>query len=268
MDMDILEELSARRRADAEAAARTVPYAALLKRIAALPAPRAVRAAFAGPGLHVIAELKKASPSEGLIRADFDPVALARAYAANGAAAISVLCEPHRFLGDEAFLRAVRPVVEVPLLYKDFLTTEYQVAAARAAGADVCLLIAAVLDDARLRRLLDLAHTFGLTALVETHTAEEIRRAVQAGARMIGVNCRDLRTFRTDPALTAELVAQIPAGITRIGESGIKTHADLLAIRAAGADGFLVGTALMRAPDPGAALRELLRPRKSINHRS
>lgn len=134
MDMDILEELSARRRADAEAAARTVPYAALLKRIEALPAPRAVRAAFAGPGLHVIAELKKASPSEGLIRADFDPVALARAYAANGAAAISVLCEPHRFLGDEAFLRAVRPVVEVPLLYKDFLTTEYQVAAARAAA--------------------------------------------------------------------------------------------------------------------------------------
>ena len=222
------------------------------------PAPRDVRAAFAGPGLHVNAELKKASPSEGLIRADFDPVALARAYAANGAAAISVLCEPHRFLGDEAFLRAVRPVVEVPRLYKDFLTTEYQVAAARAAGADVCLLIAAVLDDARLRRLLDLAHTFGLTALVETHTAEEIRRAVQAGARMIGVNCRDLRTFRTDPARTAELVAQIPAGITRIGESGIKTHADLLAIRAAGADGFLVGTALMRAPDPGAALRELL----------
>ena len=258
--MDILEDLCARRRADAEAAARDVPYAALLERIAALPAPRDVYAAFAGPGLHVIAELKKASPSEGLIRADFDPVALARAYAANGAAAISVLCEPHRFLGSEAFLRAVRPAVEAPLLYKDFLTTEYQVAAARAAGADCCLLIAAVLDDARLRRLLALAHAFGLAALVEAHTAEEIRRAVQAGARMIGVNCRDLRTFRTDPALTAELVAQIPAGITRIGESGIKTHADLLAVRAAGADGFLVGTALMRAPDPGAALRELLGP--------
>lgn len=258
--MDILEELSARRRADAEAAARDVPYAALLERIGTLPAPRDVYAAFAGPGLHVIAELKKASPSEGLIRADFDPVTLARAYAANGAAAISVLCEPHRFLGDEAFLRAVRQTVGVPLLYKDFLTTDYQIAAARAAGADVCLLIAAVLDDSRLRHLLDLAHTFGLTALVETHTAEEIRRAVQAGARMIGVNCRDLRTFRTDPALTAELVAQIPAGITRIGESGIKTHADLLAIRSAGADGFLVGTTLMRAPDPGAALRNLLDP--------
>ncbi len=258
--MDILEDLCARRRADAEAAARAVPYAALVERIAALPAPRDVRAAFAGPGLHVIAELKKASPSEGLIRADFDPVSLARAYAANGAAAVSVLCEPHRFLGSEAFLRAVRPVAALPLLYKDFLTTEYQVAAARAAGADFCLLIAAVLDDARLRRLLDLAHAFGLAALVEAHTAEEIRRAVQAGARMVGVNCRDLRTFRTDPALTAALVAQIPAGITRIGESGIKTHADLLAVRAAGADGVLVGTALMRAPDPGAALRELLGP--------
>ena len=255
--MDILEELSARRRADAEAAARTVPYAALLKRIEALSAPRDVRAAFAGPGLHVIAELKKASPSEGLIRADFDPVALARAYAANGAAAISVLCEPHRFLGDEAFLRAVRPVVEVPLLYKDFLTTEYQVAAARAAGADVCLLIAAVLDDARLRRLLDLARTFGLTALVETHTEEEVRRAAGVGAKLMGVNCRDLRTFRTDPNLTAELVAKIPDGIVKIGESGLKTREDLLKVRAAGADGFLIGTTLMRAPDPGAKLREL-----------
>ena len=256
--MDILEELSALRRADAEEAAKAVPYGALEKRIAEMPAPRDFRAAFAGPGIHVIAELKKASPSEGLIRPDFDPAAIARTYAANGAAAMSVLCEPHRFLGGEACLKTVRATVETPLVYKDFLTTDYQVAAARAAGADACLLIAAVLDDAALGHLLGLAHAFGLTALVETHTEEEVRRAVGVGAKLIGVNCRDLRTFRTDPAITAELVAKIPSGVTRIGESGIKTHADILRVKAAGADGFLIGTTLMRAPDPGAKLRELV----------
>ena len=256
--MDILEELSALRRADAEEAAKAVPYGALEKRIAEMPAPRDFRAAFAGSGIHVIAELKKASPSEGLIRPDFDPAAIARTYAANGAAAMSVLCEPHRFLGGEACLKTVRATVETPLIYKDFLTTDYQVAAARAAGADACLLIAAVLDDAALGHLLGLAHAFGLTALVETHTEEEVRRAVGVGAKLIGVNCRDLRTFRTDPAITAELVAKIPSGVTRIGESGIKTHADILKVKAAGADGFLIGTTLMRAPDPGAKLRELV----------
>lgn len=256
--MDILEELSALRRADAEEAAKAVPYGALEKRIAEMPAPRDFRAAFAGPGIHVIAELKKASPSEGLIRPDFDPAAIARTYAANGAAAMSVLCEPHRFLGGEACLKTVRATVETPLIYKDFLTTDYQVAAARAAGADACLLIAAVLDDAALGHLLGLAHAFGLTALVETHTEEEVRRAVGVGAKLIGVNCRDLRTFRTDPAITAELVAKIPSCVTRIGESGIKTHADILKVKAAGADGFLIGTTLMRAPDPGAKLRELV----------
>ena len=256
--MDILEELSALRRADAEEAAKTVPYGALVARIAEMPAPRDFRAAFAGEGIHVIAELKKASPSEGLIRPDFDPVAISRAYAANGAAAMSVLCEPHRFLGGEDYLRAVRATVGTPLIYKDFLTTDYQIAAARAAGADACLLIAAVLDDAALKHLLELAHSFSLTALVETHTEEEIRRAVGVGAKLIGVNCRDLRTFKTDPAITAELVAKIPSDVTRIGESGIKTHDDILKVKAAGADGFLIGTTLMRAPDPGAKLRELI----------
>ncbi len=255
--MDILDELCARRRADAERAARCTPLADLRLRAKALPAPRDFRAAFAGPGLHVIAELKKASPSEGLIRPDFDPVTLARGYAANGAAAISVLCEPHRFLGDEAYLRAVRAAVETPLLYKDFLTTDYQVVAARAAGADACLLIVAALDDATLAHLLALAHDLGLTALVETHTAEEIDRAVAVGARLIGVNCRNLRTFHTDPAMTAALLGRIPAGVMRIAESGLRTHDDLLNLRTAGADGFLIGTTLMRAPDPGEQLRRL-----------
>lgn len=256
--MDILEELSALRRADAEEAAKTVPYEALVKRIETMPAPHDFCAAFAGPGIHIISELKKASPSEGLIRAEFDPVALARAYAANGAAAMSVLCEPHKFLGCEAYLRAVRATVDTPIIYKDFLTTDYQIAAARAAGADACLLIAAVLDDVQLSHLLTLAHSFALTALVETHTEEEIKRAVDLGARLIGVNCRDLRTFKTDPALTAELIAKIPADVTRIGESGIKTHDDILRVKAAGADGFLIGTTLMRAKDPGLKLKQLM----------
>ena len=255
---DILEELSAMRRADAEEAAKAVPYAELERRIAEMAPTRDFRAAFAGEGIHIIAELKKASPSEGLIRADFDPVSIARTYAANGAAAMSVLCEPHRFLGSESYLTAVRQVVETPLIYKDFLTTDYQIAAARAAGADACLLIVAVLDDARLSHLLGLARSFGLTALVETHTEEEVKRAAGVGAKLIGVNCRDLRTFKTDPAITAELVAKIPDGITRIGESGIRTQEDILKVKAAGADGFLIGTTLMRAPDPGAKLRELI----------
>ena len=255
---DILEELSAMRRADAEEAAKSVPYAELERRIAGMAPTRDFRAAFAGEGIHIIAELKKASPSEGLIRADFDPVSIAGTYAANGAAAMSVLCEPHRFLGSESYLTAVRQVVETPLIYKDFLTTDYQIAAARAAGADACLLIVAVLDDARLAHLLGLARSFGLTALVETHTEEEVKRAAGVGAKLIGVNCRDLRTFKTDPAITAELVAKIPDGITRIGESGIRTQEDILKVKAAGADGFLIGTTLMRAPDPGAKLRELI----------
>ena len=255
--MDILEELSALRRADAAELERMEPYDALVKRAATMPAPLDFRGAFRGDGLRVISELKKASPSEGVIREDFDPAAIAREYEANGAAAMSVLCEPHKFLGGEAYLKAVRQTVETPLLDKDFLTTPYQVLNARAAGADACLLIAAVLDDAKLAELLGLAHDVGLTALVETHTEEEVRRAAGVGAKLMGVNCRDLRTFRTDPNLTAELVAKIPNGIVKIGESGLKTREDLLKVRAAGADGFLIGTTLMRALDPGAKLREL-----------
>lgn len=213
--------------------------------------------AFEGPGIHVIAELKKASPSEGLIRGDFDPVRLARELEGAGAAALSVLCEPHRFLGSEDYLRSVRRFVGLPLLYKDFVTTPYQVAAARVAGASAVLLIAAVLDDVRLVRLLELTHDLGFSALVETHDEEEIDRAVDAGARIIGVNCRDLRTFKTDPSITARLIGRIPSDCIRIAESGIRTADDIRALTAAGANGFLVGTTLMRAEHPGEKLRSL-----------
>lgn len=259
METDILEELSALRRKDAALRELQEPFAALLERVQTLPAPLDFAAAFAGPGPHVIAELKKASPSEGLIRADFEPTALARELEGAGAAALSVLCEPHRFLGSEAYLRAATDAVKIPVLYKDFVTTPYQVAAARAAGASAVLLIAAVLDDTRLAELLGLCHALGFAALVETHDADEIRRAVAVGARVIGVNCRDLRTFRTDPAITARLIGQIPSDRVRIAESGLKTADDLRRLADAGAHGFLVGTTLMRAKRPGEELKNLMK---------
>ncbi len=258
MKTDILEELSALRRKDAALRELQEPFAELRERAQATPVPSDFAAAFAGPGLHVIAELKKASPSEGLIRADFEPTALARELEGAGAAALSVLCEPHRFLGSEAYLRAARDAVAIPVLYKDFVTTPYQVAAARAAGASAVLLIAAVLDDTRLAELLALCHELGFAALVETHDADEIRRAVAVGARIIGVNCRDLRTFRTDPAIVARLIGTIPDDRVRIAESGLKTADDLRRLADAGVHGFLVGTALMRATRPGKVLQDLL----------
>ena len=256
--MDILEELSAARRADAHEREKATPYREVLRRIAAAPAAKDFAAAFRGKGLHVISELKKASPSEGLIRADFRPEELAVELAQAGAAALSVLCEPHRFLGDEAYLRAARARVTVPILYQDFITTNYQVAEARLAGADAVLLIAAVLNDADLLSLKAHAHALGMKALVETHTADEIRRAVDLGCEVIGVNCRNLRDFSTDVSLLEELVGRIPARLTRIAESGMHSAEAIRRAHDAGADGFLVGTALMRAPRPGEKLRELM----------
>ena len=255
---DILVELTTQRRADAEVRAAEVPLAEVMRRVAAAPAPRDFAAALTRPGkVNVIAELKRASPSEGMIREDFHPVELARALQDADAAALSVLCEPHRFLGSEAYLRAVREVVDIPLLYKDFLSTRYQLAEARAAGADAALLIAAVLDDDPLRELIAFAHELGLAALVETHDKEEIDRAVRAGARIVGVNCRNLRNFSTDVSLLEGLVGDIPRPCLRVAESGMHDAEAIQRARAAGADAFLVGTALMRAPVPAQTLRLL-----------
>ena len=255
---DILEELTRARRLDAAIREKEIPFGEMVRRAAAAPAPRDFIGAFRDSGTpRVIAELKRASPSEGMIREDFRPLELAKELEAAGAAALSVLCEPHRFLGNEDYLSAVRGEVGLPLLYKDFLSTRYQVAAARAAGADAVLLIAAVLDDATLSDLLAFARELGLAALVETHDENEIARAVHAEARMIGVNCRNLRNFSTDVSLLESLVAKIPAGRVRIAESGMHTHEAICRAREAGADGFLVGTALMHAPSPGGKLKEL-----------
>ena len=254
---DILEELTALRREDAAIRERTTPFDELMRLAAAMPPTRDFASAFRGQGSGVIAELKKASPSEGLIREDFRPVELAKELEASGASALSVLCEPHRFLGGEEYLKAVRKAVSLPLLYKDFISTPYQIAAARVAGADAVLLIAAVLADARLSDLLAFAHSLGLAALVETHDENEIDRAVKSGARLIGVNCRNLRNFSCDTTLIETLVGRIPRTCLRIAESGMHTRDAIRRAKAAGADGFLVGTALMRSASPGEKLIEM-----------
>ncbi|MBR1586716.1 MAG: indole-3-glycerol phosphate synthase TrpC [Kiritimatiellae bacterium] len=262
---DILEELTAARRRDAASREAEITFAEMMRRAEAAPAPRDFAAAFqtvardARPyQARIVAELKRASPSEGMIREDFRPAELAGELEAAGAAALSVLCEPHRFLGGEEYLRAVRGVVGVPILYKDFLSTRYQIAAARAAGADAVLLIAAVLDDATLKDLLGFAHGLGLSALVETHDEAEIERAVQAGARIVGVNCRNLRNFSTDVSLLESLIGRIPRPCLRVAESGMHTAEAIRRAQAAGADGFLVGTALMRADRPGEKLEDMI----------
>ena len=240
--MNILEELTELRRQDVARAEKVRDFAA----------------AFSGPGLHVISELKKASPSKGLIREDFRPADLARELTDAGAAALSVLAEPHKFLGGEESVRIARANTDLPILFKDFVSTRYQILRARACGADAVLLIAAVLGDVEMSDLLSYARSLGMEALVETHTEDEISRAVGVGAKIIGVNCRDLKTFHTDPSITAGLIRLIPEGVIRIAESGMRSKEDLRLLRAAGADGFLIGEALMREPSPGAMLKELI----------
>ena len=243
------------------AAARAVRSLAEVERAARqVPPARSLRAALhrpPGAEVRVLAEIKRASPSAGPIRPGADPVAIAKEYAAGGAAAISILTDRAYFDGELGFLAAVRPVVELPLLRKDFLIDFYQVAEARAAGADAVLLIVAALDDALLRDLLAAAAGFGMDALVEIHDEREADRALAAGARLVGVNHRDLRTFKMDMGLTGRLAGRVPADTVLVGESGIKTREDLLAVAAAGAHAVLVGETLMRGPSPGDALRRL-----------
>ena len=255
---DILEELAALRRADAARREAEIPFAEMMRRAEMAPVPCPFAAAFTGEGIRVIAELKRASPSEGMIREDFRPLELAAELEAAGAAALSVLCEPHRFLGSEEYLSAVAAKVHVPVLYKDFISTRYQIAAARAAGADAVLLIAAVLGGEELAGLLGFAHNLGMDALVETHVESEIEKARLAGSRVIGVNCRNLRNFATDVSLLEKLVALVPPECVRVAESGMHSPADVARARAAGATGFLVGTALMRSPSPAATLESFI----------
>jgi indole-3-glycerol phosphate synthase len=255
----ILDKIISTKREEVAAAKAARPLQELRQAVEAASPARDFLGVIAAPGpIKLIAEVKQASPSKGLIRADFEPVSIARTYASHGASCVSVLTDETYFRGHLDFLRAVRLAVEIPALRKDFVIDEYQVWEARAAGADAVLLIAECLDDHQLRELHDLVVQLGMTPLVELHEAENLPRVLAAGARLVGVNNRDLKTFKVDLEHTIRLRSQIPADRFVVGESGIRTHEELSRLEAAGVNAVLVGESLMARPDIGAAVDQLL----------
>jgi indole-3-glycerol phosphate synthase len=257
---DLLATIVAATRQAVRDRRRRCPETVLAPRVpAGLGGKARFEAALSAPGgANVIAECKRRSPSRGIIRRDYRPEAIAASYERNGAAAVSVLTEPTFFDGSLDHLRAVRAAVTVPVLRKDFIVTPYQLLEAAAAGADAVLLIAAALDDAELASLSARAAELGLGVLVEVHDADEMERAGRAGAAVIGVNNRNLRTLTVDVDASRRLVGQMPEGAVGVAESGLRTSADLVRLGAAGYPAFLIGESLMTAPDPGIALRDLL----------
>jgi indole-3-glycerol phosphate synthase len=258
---DILERILATKRNEVRQAQAERPLAALLAQAEARTDRRdfvgALRHRLAAGQPAVIAEVKKASPSKGVLRADFDPAAIARSYAANGAACLSVLTDREYFQGAPEYLAQARTASGLPALRKDFIVDSYQVVEASALGADAILLIVAALDDARLHELEALAQSLGLAVLVEVHDAAELERALRLATPLVGINNRNLRTFQTSLETTLALLPSIPAGRVVITESGILAPPDVARMRAAGVNAFLVGEAFMRAADPGAELARL-----------
>ncbi len=258
---DILQRICAAKRPEVAAAKRDVPLSVLERRIAALPEPPDFRAALCrkpGQGRRIIAELKKASPSKGMIRENFTPAELARELERSGAAALSVLTERNFFLGSETVLEEAAKTVRLPLLRKDFIFDPYQIAEARALGAAAVLLIAAMLSDVELNTLAAAAGNYGLSVLFEAHDEREIDRVMAAGAGIVGVNARNLVDFSTDAECAAELISGLPDRVVKVAESAIRNRAALTMLEAAGANAFLIGETLMRAEHPGDRLRELL----------
>jgi len=259
---DVLTRICARKREDLEHRRRAVPLAALDTRLREVPPPRGFARALAetdaGGALALVAEIKKASPSRGLIRADFDPPALARAYAEAGASCLSVLTETAHFQGEDAHLEAARAAVELPVLRKDFTLDPYQVVEARAIGADAVLLILAAVDDGAAAELMAAARELDMDVLVEIHDTAELERAMKLEAHLIGINNRDLKTLEVDLDTGRRLAPLVPDDCLVVAESGLSSHADLLSLRAAGARAFLVGESLMREQDVAAATRRLL----------
>jgi indole-3-glycerol phosphate synthase len=242
-------------------ARKTVADLALLKQQAEAHTPRGFRSALqaaAKNGPAIIAEIKKASPSKGLIRADFHPATLAKTFESSGAAALSVLTDEKFFQGSLAYLQQASSVVNIPCLRKDFIVDPFQILEARAYAADAILLIVSAHTDAALSTLRDEASNLGLDVLCETHDREELNRAAALGFDLIGVNSRDLRTFDVRTEVFAELAERMPKNAIMVAESGIRTAEDIASFRAAGYDAFLVGETLMRQPDPAAALATLL----------
>jgi indole-3-glycerol phosphate synthase len=259
--MTILSRIVENKRREVAERKALAPRQELEARLGAVPPVRDFVAALTrAAGVAVIAEVKKASPSAGVLREDFDPVAIAREYAAAGADALSVLTDGPYFQGDLAYLTAIRAAVAAPLLRKDFLIDPYQVLEARVAGADAVLLIAEILDDETLGVLLRRTRDLGMQALIELYDLENAGRVVSSGARLIGVNNRDLRTFETSLERTIELAPHVPTGRCLVSESGIRTADDMRRLRAAGVHAVLIGETLMRAGDLGATLRALREP--------
>ncbi|HYO25059.1 MAG TPA: indole-3-glycerol phosphate synthase TrpC [Lacipirellulaceae bacterium] len=259
MKETILDAIVATKRREVAACRQQIPLAELQRRMADAPPVRDFFAAVAREGpIRLIAEVKKASPSAGVIRNDFDPVAIARTYAEHGATCLSVLTDEHYFQGQLAYLTAIRSAVDLPLLRKDFILDSYQLVEARAAGADAVLLIAECLDDCTLRQLHNEALDLGMTPLVELYDPENLPRVIAAGATLVGVNNRNLHTFEVRLDHTLRLRDSIPDECALVSESGIQTRADVERLEAAGVDAILVGESLMRQPDIGAAVRRLL----------
>jgi len=257
----ILDEIIAQVRADLDVTKEQVPEQRLRRQAEERAPARAFAEALRdlpGRPARVIAELKRASPSRGLIREDFEVISLSRELAENGAAALSVLTEVNYFRGSPRYLQDVAAVVDIPVLRKDFVVDPYQLYEARAWGADAVLLIAAALDAATFNRLHNLALELGLGVLAEIHNRDELHMVLDAGVEVVGVNSRNLKTFKTDLGTTAELIREIPQPLIPVAESGIHGPDDIAGLRKSGAQAFLVGETLMRAPSPGVKLAELL----------
>lgn len=253
----ILDRIVEARRESIAHRKRVLPDVALRLAVGKVEPARNFAGALTLPGLNVIAELKKASPSRGVMREEYDPAALATKLEVAGAAALSVLTEEEFFLGSLADLKIARKVTQIPVLRKDFIVDPWQVWEARAAGADAFLLIAAILSDETLKELLELGRSLGMEPLVEVHTREELVRVLAAGARIVGVNNRDLRDFKVRVETSLELIERIPDECIAVSESGLHTRDDLTRLKRAGFDAFLIGEHLMTDADPAAALRAL-----------
>lgn len=257
---EFLERICERVRERVAARQAETPLAVLRERAERAGPPRPFAEALATPGeVSLIAELKQASPSRGLIRADFDAADLARAYQEGGARALSVLTEPDFFRGSYRYLESAREATRLPILAKDFFLSPYQIYEARARGADAVLLIVASLSEEELREYRQLAEGLGLAVLVEVHSEAELERALAAGARIIGINNRNLHTFEVDLAVTERLAPRVPPGVLKVAESGVSGPEDVRRVAAAGVDAVLVGETLMRSDDVAEATRALLR---------
>jgi indole-3-glycerol phosphate synthase len=255
---EILTTIAAHVRGVVDRRRRELPLSALRQRPLFNAPTRGFARALTGATRRIVAEVKKASPSKGLIRADFDPVAIAKDYAIHGASAISVLTEEHFFQGDLVYLEQIHSAVSVPLLRKDFMLDPYQIDEAKSFGADAVLFIAAMLEPSLMRELREQASALKLDSLVEVHSEKELAAAVDCGADLIGINNRDLKTFEVSLATTERLAPLVPAGKPAVCESGIDSIEQIRWVEKLGIHAFLIGESLMRAPDPGKKLAELL----------